>query len=359
MAYTTINKSSSFMNNKLYTGNGGTQALTGLGFEPSFTWIKQRDNGVYSNALFDAVRGVGKMLVSDTTAAEGNQTNGVTAFDADGFTIGDFSAGNYNARKYVSWNWKANGQGSSNTDGSINTTYTSANTTSGFSISKYTGTGSNATVGHGLGAVPKMIITKNLQQGNEGWLVYHASMGNTKKATLNTDATEGTDATAWNSTTPTNNVFYIGTNWGSNGNGHPMIAYCFSDVQGHQKMGSYTGNNPAGGTNTQFVYTGFKPRLVMCKEMSGAGNWNIYDLNRNYNLTENNYNVRAARLAWNLDSEESSFTDDHGIDILSNGFNIRDNSNDLYTINANNETYMYYAVGQTLVGTNNIPSNAV
>ena len=358
MAYTTINKSSEHFNTKLYTGNGGTQALTGLGFEPSFTWIKQRDNGVYSNALFDAVRGVGKMLVSDTTATNGNQTNGVTAFGSDGFTVGDFSAGNYNARKYVSWNWKANGAGSSNTTGSLTSTV-SANTTSGFSIVQWTGNRSQTqTIGHGLGSIPKMIIIKNISV-TQGWTVYSSEINANQRLVLNSNATEGTCTACFANTRPTNTVFTVGDDADTNGTGNTMIAYCFSDVQGYQKIGSYTGNNPAGGSNTQFVYTGFTPKLVMFKEMSGAGNWNIYDLNRNYSLTENNYNIRAARLAWNENSEESSFTDDHGIDILSNGFVIRDNSNDFYTVNANNETYMYYAVAETpLVGSNNVPATA-
>jgi hypothetical protein len=346
MAYTTVNKSSSFMNNKLYTGNGGTQALTGLGFEPSFTWIKQRDNGVYSNALFDAVRGVGKMLVSNTTAAEGNQTNGVTAFDADGFTIGDFSAGNYNARKYVSWNWKANGQGSSNTDGSINTTYTSANTTSGFSISKYTGTGSNATVGHGLGAVPKMIITKRLDSTTD-WMTYHSSLANTQKVALNSTGAVSTSGSVWNSTTPTSSVFAVGTSADTNNNNSDIIAYCFADVQGFSKMGSYIGNGNADGT---FVYTGFKPAFVMIKMTSEAQNWGIYDNKRlGYNEVKN-------VLFPNLDNVEN--TDLAPIDLLSNGFKMRRDASASDQNNKNGGSYIYMAFGQSLVGTNNIPNNA-
>jgi hypothetical protein len=345
MAYTTVNKSSSFMNNKLYTGNGGTQALTGLGFEPSFTWIKQRDNGVYSNALFDAVRGVGKMLVSNTTAAEGNQTNGVTAFDADGFTIGDFSAGNYNARKYVSWNWKANGSGSANTAGSISSTV-SANTTSGFSISKYTGTGSNATVGHGLGAVPKMIITKRLDSTTD-WMTYHSSLANTQKVALNSTGAVSTSGSVWNSTTPTSSVFAVGTSADTNNNNSDIIAYCFADVQGFSKMGSYIGNGNADGT---FVYTGFKPAFVMIKMTSEAQNWGIYDNKRlGYNEVKN-------VLFPNLDNVEN--TDLAPIDLLSNGFKMRRDASASDQNNKNGGSYIYMAFGQSLVGTNNIPNNA-
>jgi hypothetical protein len=333
------------MNNKLYTGNGGTQALTGLGFEPSFTWIKQRDNGVYSNALFDAVRGVGKMLVSNTTAAEGNQTNGVTAFDADGFTIGDFSAGNYNARKYVSWNWKANGSGSANTAGSISSTV-SANTTSGFSISKYTGTGSNATVGHGLGAVPKMIITKRLDSTTD-WMTYHSSLANTQKVALNSTGAVSTSGSVWNSTTPTSSVFAVGTSADTNNNNSDIIAYCFADVQGFSKMGSYIGNGNADGT---FVYTGFKPAFVMIKMTSEAQNWGIYDNKRlGYNEVKN-------VLFPNLDNVEN--TDLAPIDLLSNGFKMRRDASASDQNNKNGGSYIYMAFGQSLVGTNNIPNNA-
>jgi len=357
MAYTTINKSSSFMNNKLYTGNSSTQTISGVGFQPDFTWIKHRD-GATANMLFDVLRGPLYRLQSNSTNTSASAANTLTSWNSDGFALGTENDVNGNSRLFASWNWKANGSGSANTVGSINSTV-SVNTTSGFSIVKWTGDRSQTqTIGHGLGSIPKMIIIKNTSV-TQGWTVYSSEINANERLVLNSNATQGTCTACFANTRPTNTVFTVGDDADTNGTGNTMIAYCFSNVQGHQKIGSYTGNNPAGGTNTQFVYTGFKPRLVMFKEMSGAGNWNIYDLNRNYNLTENNYNIRAARLAWNESSAESSFTDDHGIDILSNGFNIRDNSNDFYTVNANNETYMYYAVGQTLVGTNNIPNNAV
>ena len=358
MAYTDIDKPSDYFNTKLYTGNGSSgHAITGVGFQPDFLWLKPRSTTGY-HRVFDVVRGAGKQIYPNETNQENTDTNQMSAFNSDGFTLGNETGSNANGTTFASWNWLGSNTTAANTDGSISSTV-SANTTSGFSIVKYTGNRSQTqTIGHGLGSIPKMIIIKNTSV-TQGWTVYSSEIGANERLVLNSNATQGTCTACFGNTRPTDAVFTVGDDADTNGTGNTMIAYCFSDVQGHQKIGSYTGNNPAGGTNTQFVYTGFKPRLVMFKEMSGAGNWNIYDLNRNYSLTENNYNVRAARLAWNLDSEESSFTDDHGIDILSNGFNIRDNSNDLYTINANNETYMYYAVGQTLVGTNNIPNNAV
>ena len=173
MAYTTINKSTDYFNTKLYTGNGGTNALTGVGFEPSLTWIKQR-NGTENHALFDAVRGATKEISSNRTNVESTVATSLTGFDSDGFTLGSWSRTNNNNDTYASWNWKANGAGSANTDGSISSTV-SANTTSGFSIVKYTGTGANATVGHGLNSVPKMILVKNTQSAYE-WIIGHSDL---------------------------------------------------------------------------------------------------------------------------------------------------------------------------------------
>ena len=171
-----INKPNLYFNTKLYTGNSSTQSITGVGFQPDWVWIKDRDDASRWHFAFDAVRGVNQRLVPNETSAEATSVT-LTAFDSDGFSLANQVNVNDNGDNYVSWNWKANGQGSSNTDGSINTTYTSVNTTAGFSISKYTGTGANATVGHGLGAVPKWIIVKRLDSGTTNWQVYHSSMG--------------------------------------------------------------------------------------------------------------------------------------------------------------------------------------
>ena len=149
-----------YFNTKLYTGTGSSNALTGVGFQPDWTWIKVRSEA-NNHEIYDAVRGVTKRIYSDLTNAEDTNTAGLTAFGTDGFTVNTGGAVNGSSKTYVAWNWKANGQGSSNTDGTINTTYTSVNTTAGFSISQYTGTGSNATVGHGLGVAPNLIITSS------------------------------------------------------------------------------------------------------------------------------------------------------------------------------------------------------
>ena len=198
-AYTTINKPSLHFNTKLYTGNGGTNAITGVGFQPDWTWIKDRD-GTGWHFLTDAVRGVTKTLFSNTNSAESTEATGLTAFGTDGFTVGAHSNINTNGRNIASWNWKANGQGSANTDGSTNTTYTSVNTTAGFSISKYTGTGANATIGHGLGAAPKVVLIKRTSTtGN--WVMGHGSLGFTKFIEFTTGALQ-TNSGRFNDTAP-------------------------------------------------------------------------------------------------------------------------------------------------------------
>ena len=346
MAYTTINKSGDYFNTKLYTGNGSTQSITGVGFQPDWVWIKQR-NLAYSHVLFDAVRGVGKNIQSNSTAAEetNNSSGYLSAFDSDGFTLsqgssnGDRVNGAYN---YVGWNWKANGQGSSNTDGSINTTYTSANTTSGFSISTYAGTGSAATVGHGLGAVPKMIIVKRLN-GASDWMVYHESIGNDHRLRLNTTAAKQ-DNPVWNDTTPTSSVFSMNDNGDANASGGNYVAYCFAEKKGFSRFGSYVGNGSVSGP---FVYTGFKPAFVLVKNASAANNWFLQDSKR---LGYNGAN--------HLQKPNSNGADDTGthIDMLSNGFKTIVSS---ANCNGSGNTMIYMAFAEEpFVASNGVPAVA-
>ena len=273
MAYTTINKSSEHFNTKLYTGNESTNAITGVGHQPDFVWMKNRDSAYY-HGLYDSVRGTGtsKSLYSNANEAEGTNTGNLNlaSFDSDGFTLGATSSTNIinkSSQNHVAWNWKANGAGSANTDGSISSTV-SANTTSGFSIVSYTGTGADDTVGHGLGVAPKMIITKATGTTNN-WGTYHESLGNNDAVFLN--LTNGTNDYAgyWNTTTPTSSVFSVGVSPDTNSSA-TMIAYCFAEKQGFSKFGSYTGNGNANGT---FVYTGFKPAFVMMKNAIAV--WNL------------------------------------------------------------------------------------
>jgi hypothetical protein len=332
MAYSAIIKPTDYFNTKLYTGTDNSNAITGVGFQPDWVWLKNRSTG--SNKLMDAVRGSNSSLcTNNSNAAEGAAY--FSSFDSNGFTV-DTSSSDVNAdgQNYVGWNWKANGQGSSNTDGTINSTYTSASTASGFSIVKYQGTGSNATVGHGLGAVPKMIIIKCLQQ-THWWFTYHVNIGNTKHVTLNTtNAESGASANYWNNTTPTSSVFSIGTDTGTNESGSTYIAYCFADIQGFSKAGSYTGNGNADGP---MIYTGFKPAWILLKRFdSGTLDWNMYDSKRL------GYNGGDAPLFANLTNAESN---DYGrIDFVSNGFKIR-SSND--QVNNNGGSFLYMAFAET------------
>ena len=342
MAYSSIVKPSVYFDTELWSSVD--TSIDTLDFQPDWVWIKSRTNAD-TQVLFDAVRGVTKRLSSSGDAAESTRTDELTAFNSDGFTIGTGDNVNRASNNYVAWNWKAGGgQGSSNTDGSINTTYTSVNTTAGFSIVTYTGTGSNATIGHGLGVAPKMIIIKARNYAKD-WTVYHASLGNGKWLELNGTAAEQTNSNRWNNTSPTNQVFTVGVDSGVNGSGYTYVAYCFAEKTGYSKFGSYTGNGNANGT---FVYTGFKPAFVLTKKSSGSGNsWRMFD-NKRPGFNSNSFKFMHA----NLNNAEDS---GDVMDLDSNGFKIRTTSNDQNTSGA---TYIYMSFGQSIVGTNNIPATA-
>ena len=344
MAYTTINKSTLHFNTKLHTGNGAEQAITGVGFQPDFTWIKKR-NGTAVHYLFDAVRGATKFLNSDQNYAQQDNAQSLKSFDSDGFTLGTMAGANNNSDTFVSWNWKAGtGQGSSNTDGSINTTYTSVNTTAGFSVSQWTGSGANATIGHGLGVAPKMIMVKNLST-TDSWNVFHVGIGNGKRVFLDTNGAESSTSDAWNSTSPTTSVFSVGTNTGTNNNGSNLIAYCFAEKTGFSKIGKYTGNNNADGA---FVYTGFKPAWVMIKNSAATLSWLILD-----NKRDTHPNPQKDALFPNTNAAQ---TGDYLIDFNSNGFKIRTATS---ALSGNSQELIYMAFAATpLVGSNNVPATA-
>jgi hypothetical protein len=336
-----INKPSSYFNTVLYTGNGSTQSITGVGFQPDFTWIKDRTNA-YGHDLYDVIRGATNRIQSNDTGAE-SSASGLTSFDSDGFSLGSYVGDNSNTANYVSWNWLAGGTASSNTDGSI-TSSVSANTTSGFSIVSYSGNSSSATVGHGLGIAPKMIIIKHRNDVDD-WTCYHASLGSSQRIQLN--STGAASSLSWGGD-PTSSVFYLlgGGATAVNVTGGTYIAYCFAEKKGFSKYGSYTGNGSADGT---FVYTGFKPAWVMIKISSTSGaSWYISDNKRN------TYNVVNGRLLANIASVES--TSVNICDFTSNGFKIRTNDGGWNTSGA---TYIYMCFAENpLVGTNNIPATA-
>ena len=356
MAYTTVNKCASHYSTKLFTGNGSTtQAITGVGFQPDWFWIKCR-NEVADNQLSDVLRGKsGSLYYQLQSNGNGAQVvqgdnDGVHSLDSDGFTVGytNSVAWNKSGNTYATWNWKAGGTGSANTAGTINSTV-SVNTTSGFSIVKYTGNGtSGATVGHGLGAVPKMIIVKqyNSSGGSENWGVYHVSNGNTKYMFLNSNAVVGTNSGYWNDTTPSSTVFTLGNNDVVNNNTVEYVAYCFAEKIGYSKFGSYTGTNSSG--NAPFVYTGFRPSYLVVKSSSTDRWWTINDDKRN-----NSFNPANRWLYTNASNVEFDATS-YGTDFLSNGFKIKHDGSYMNE----SATYIYWAFGQTLVGSNNIPCTA-
>ena len=356
MAFTTINKSTDFFKPKIYTGNGSTQSITGVGFQPDLNWIKSRSANENHN-IVDAVRGDSGAntgyyyLSSNSSAAQASGTGNtlVSSLDADGFSIGNNDVVNTNSGGYVSWNWKANGAGSSNTDGSITSTV-SANTTSKFSIVKWTGSGANATIGHGLGAVPTMIIVKNVSTA-DSYMVYHVGMGaNAYNHLETTNAALSPSTAQFQATAPTSSFFYVGTADGTNKSSSDMIAYCFADVIGYSKMGYFEGNLDADGP---FVYTGFKPQFILLKnaDNSASGDeWFMEDAARS------TYNPTGRKVSANLNNSETGYSSPSSwvdIDFLSNGFKIRTND-----AGFNEHTMIYMCFGQTLVGTNNIPGIA-
>jgi hypothetical protein len=342
MAYTTINKPSEYFNTKLYTGNGSTNAITGVGFQPDLIWSKNR-GAVSNHFLVDVIRGTEEELRTNSTNHSAGDGALMDSIDSDGFTLSTSASMNTSSANYVSWNWLANGAGVSNTDGDITSTV-SASTTSGFSIVKWTGTGSDGTIGHGLGVAPKMVIVKSLAN-TTAWMVYHASLGNAQEIYLNSSSGSGA-STAWNSTTPTYNVISLdgGAGNGVNASGD-YIAYVFAEKKGFSKFGSYTGNGNADGP---FIYTGFKPAFVITKRTDAAGyNWSIWDNKRD------SFNLVDLGLSPNTTSAE--YSEDFG-DFLSNGFKIRGTNTNK---NEAGGTYIYMAFAEEpLVGTNNIPATA-
>jgi len=462
MAYTTIDDPTIFFNTIIYTGDGTSKTITGVGFQPDWVWGKGR-NSNSAHLLTDSVRGATKTLYSNATSAEvTSSTASLTGFTSDGYTVDSASNYNVNSRTQVNWNWLAGGSapaitytvkvvsdsgnkyrfddfgtsavtldlqeggtytfdqsdssnsghplrfsttsngthgggseyttgvtttgtpgyagaktvitvaasaptlyyyctnhslmggqantnstfGSSNFSGSIQSTV-SAGITQGMSIVSYTGTGANATVGHGLGSVPKMIIIKN-RDDTDSWRVYHASTGNGGSLMLNLTNAFASDSTMWNNTSPTSSEFSLGDHDNVNGNSHKFIAYCFAEKKGYSKFGSYVGNGSSSGS---MIVTGFKPAWVMIKRTDTANDWNIQDSKRT------DYNGKqTTSLQANTNSSESTIGTDFRRDILSNGFKIR---NDGAETNASGGTYIYMAFAESpFVNSSGVPNNA-
>jgi hypothetical protein len=310
----TITNGAAYMAATTYTGTGSSltvsNAVGSTSFKPDLVWVKRRD-GPQSHQLYDINRGVNQALYSNLTNAETTEANGLSAFTSSGFTVISDIGVNTSGGTYVGWNWKASNTTASNTNGSITSTV-SAGATQGFSVVTYTGTGANATVGHGLGVAPSMIIVK-VRNAVDGWFVYNKEIGNTKYLRLNT-----TDAAStfnlWQNTSPTSSVFSIATDPTVNYSGYTYVAYCFAAVAGYSAFGSFTGNGSADGP---FVYTSFRPRFILWKNTSLAGtDWTIVDSSRN------TYNVANSGLQPNGSYAEAS-NSNYQIDFLSNGFKVR------------------------------------
>ena len=320
-----------------YTGTGAARSVSnsnnGVSFQPDWVWIKERSS-TSQHALFDSVRGVQKRLISDTTAAEDTSAQLLTAFNSDGFSVGTDGAINESAQTYVAWNWKAGGAAVTNTSGTISS-QVSANPTAGFSVVTASASGTSpVTIGHGLGVAPRMIIGR-VRNNTASWYVYHSSIAASDYLVLNSTAARATSSNIWD-TAPTSTVFTVGNpqnGWnGTTSGSYNYVFYCFTPVAGYSAFGSYTGNGSADGP---FVYLGFRPRFIMWKRTDTTSGWSMHDTSRDpYNISTNNLFA---------DSSGVEDTGDSIIDLLSNGFKLR---NTYARANASAGTYIYAAFAE-------------
>jgi hypothetical protein len=319
---TTATQAGKFFAPVLYTGTGANLAVT-VGFQPDFIWTKSR-SATDNQVEVDALRGIGSILIVNSTGAE-SAYGAFVSFDTNGFTKA--AAESISGRTYVAWNWKANGSGSTNTAGSITST-ASANTTSGFSVVTFTGNSTaGATIGHGLGVAPAMVIMKN-RVGPDSWQVYHKSLPSAAyRMQLNNTAAADVENTVWNSTAPTSTVFSVGTNVGNSA----QVAYCFASVDGYSAFGSYVGNGSASGP---FVYTGFKPAFLLIRS-TGVESWFLFDTARG------TYNDNMPFLQANTNGPEYAFDTP---EIMSNGFKLSTSNS---SVNGSGNTMIYAAFAET------------
>ena len=333
---------SDFFNSVLYTGNGSTQSITGVGFQPDFIWIKAR-NDTRNHQLQDSVRNdFADILNSDSTGAQGTFTDGVTAVGSDGFSVGARAALNTNADTLVSWNWKM-GTTSGLSGGTITPSGYSFNTTAGQSVIAWTGTGSAGTIPHGLGKTPDMIIVKETSD-TTNWAVYSTLVGKSGFLKLNTTAAEEGGTTNWNSTLPTASLFSVGGGGQTNTSGRTYVAYCFANIPGYSKSGYFVGNSNSDGP---FFYTGFRPAFILAKNTNSTSDWMILD-DKRLGYNEANYRFKA-----NTTVAEAS---DVSGDIVSTGFKIRTTSGDW---NTSGDYYNYLAfAANPIVSSNDIPGVA-
>ena len=334
---------SDFFNTLLWTGTGATNARTGLGFQPDFVWVKGR-NYAYNNVMSDSVRGQ-KQIYSNINNSQDSNTGEITSFDADGFTLGTGGDVNYNTRTFVGWCWKAGTTTGIAGSPSITPTGYSFNQTAGFSIIEYSGNAtSGATIPHGLGVKPDLVIIKNLAAA-QNWGMYYSPLGATKYLRLNMATAGGTSTGFWNDTEPTTTLVSLGDEAIVSGSGNAQIAYCFANKIGYLKVGEYEGNNNVDGP---FIHTGFRPAYVMIK---------------NFSTTDTAVSMDSKRDGFNLQNQILSPTETYveqdpayGVDLLSNGFKCR--RNDGWT-NGGGDTMVYVAFAEfPFVSSNSIPTVA-
>ena len=345
MAYISFQPHDHF-NNVLYTGSNGANAITGVGLQPDWLWLKPR-NYTDHHRIMDVLRGQNTIYSNRNVAQDANSSH-FTSLDSDGFTLAGSDGGwNSSSYNYVAWNWKAGGAGSSNSDGSITSTV-SANTTAGFSIIKYVGTGSAATIPHGLGAAPELVLIKSLDQ-TRIWIVGMEALGNWNKylALSATDA-EQTSSTYFPSA-PTSTLVNLGNGANVNNSSENYIAYCFKQKKGFSKFGSYLGLGASG----NFIYCGFKPAFVIVKRIDGSANWVMTD-------NKFSFNGRGTHDSYVMfPSADNQETDSYGLLLVSNGFQIRGSDSTSATVNGSSAEYIYWAFAEEpTVSSNGVPATA-
>ena len=347
MAYTTINDPSEYFNTVLYTGTSENgNAVIGNGFQPDWVWVKSRGDGAHDHHAWDSSRGTGgKDIYPNENFGEGSDADRFSAFGSDGFTVGGAGHVNTGGDSYVSWNWKANG-GTTTAGAGNDTIATSthqASTTAGFSIVTYTGEEANKTVKHGLSTALDMLLVKN-RNSTKDWRMWFKGFSGTQRLELNNNEARATTSTSWNGTVPGSSVFSLGDDTNTNTDGDTFVAYCFHSVQGYSKFGSYKGNNNADGA---FVYTGFKPALLILKNIDDAVDWYIFDNKRDTdNAVQNIIHPNKSDAA----------SDSTVCDFLSNGFKFRTADN---AWNGNGDNYIYMTFAESpFVTSNETPNNA-
>ena len=339
-------KPSDYFNTKLYTGNGSTQTISGVGFQPDMTWIKDRDASE-AQTLFDSTRGVTKRLYVNSDAAESTSAISLTAWNSDGFALGAGGEVNTNNDKFVSWNWKA-GTTSGLSGGTITPSSYSYNVTTGFGIYKWSGTGSAGTIAHGLGKVPQMILLKRLDT-TYSWFGYFDKLGSSKNLSINlTNAAGNAGAGIWNSTSATNTVFSVGNDDGVNLGSGTYVAYVWCNVAGSSSIGEYTGNGNASGT---FIYTGFRPQFFIAKESNAVDPWHSWTGNVS---TSGANNINKSIQPNDVSAEATDNNKD--VDFLASGVKLRTSNSE---INGSGSPYIYMAwAAEPIVGSGGTPGVA-